>query len=230
MAPSQKRKRKATLKCPCPCCSAVLSEKTIERHLGGTHLPTRIEVTRTAASSHKRWCPEVISVSNPSSDLSSDSSDLSSDSSDAESTQTGAFEIRVGMIELEQPHIEPDTVNDIVNDSQVRSDTEEDALEQIVQESWSGHHSRVDDYESDTEAEDFNEDSALPRQIKGGDSDSDLDSEFEWKDTGMHNGLELDDLIDEDLQRIIAEFGVLTLIVSKVVISLIILLFSRRAF
>jgi len=150
MASSQKQKHKALSKRPCPCCSAVLSEKTIERHLGGTYLPTRIKVTRAAASSHKRRCPKPIPVSNPSSDLSSDlssdPSDLSSDSSDAESTnaesrQTGAFEIQVGGIELEQPCIEPDTVNDTVNDSQVISDTEEDDLEQIAQESWSGHHS-----------------------------------------------------------------------------------------
>ena len=56
MLPSQKRKRKLQPKRPCPCCSATLSEKTIERHVSGTHIPTRIKVTRAeAAQKHARF-------------------------------------------------------------------------------------------------------------------------------------------------------------------------------
>jgi len=85
MAPSHKRKRKALPKCPCPCCSAVLSEKTIERHLEGTYLPTHIKVACAAAAPHKRPCSEKTHISTSSSDL---SSDLSSDSSDISSDST----------------------------------------------------------------------------------------------------------------------------------------------
>jgi hypothetical protein len=180
----------------------VLSEKTIEQHLGGIYLPTRIKVTRAAAS-HKRQRPERVSVSNPSSDLSSDSDSGWSGGSGPESIQTEAFEIQVGKIELEQPCIEPDTVNQstVIDNPQIISDAEEGDFEQVVQDTWSGCHSRVDDYESNTEVEDFDKDK---------DSDSDVDSEFDWGERGMRNGLEMDDLIDEDFQHIIAEFGVLT--------------------
>jgi hypothetical protein len=50
MLPSRKRKCKLQPKRACPCCGAALSEITIERHVSGTHIPTRIKVTRAEAA------------------------------------------------------------------------------------------------------------------------------------------------------------------------------------
>ena len=88
MPASRKRKRKALLKRECPCCSAILSEKTIERHLGGKHLPTRIQVThsQTYSSSHNRRRPQSLSASDSGNDLSTDISSGSSISSDIKFT------------------------------------------------------------------------------------------------------------------------------------------------
>jgi hypothetical protein len=78
-------------------------------------------------------------------------------------------------------------------------DTDEDDLAQIVQETWFSNCSQENFYDSDDEDE---------SDIDTGnivDPDSDLESGFEGKET--HNGLEMEDLVDEDIQRIIAEFG-----------------------
>ena len=87
---------------------------------------------------------------------------------------------------------------------------------------WSGQRSRHDDHESETteDSDESDEDSILPHQkgalphqnnASDADRDSDMDSEYEWKEPGSRNGLEMDDLVDEDFQRIIAQFGVLSL-------------------
>ena len=80
------------------------------------------------------------------------------------------------------------------------SDSVADAggLEKIIQ-TWSGCRSQVDYYKSDTE----DKGEALEEDAR----DSDVDSEFEREGTRIHNGLGMDDLIDEDLQCIIAEFS-----------------------
>ena len=78
-------------------------------------------------------------------------------------------------------------------------------FEEMIQDTWSGCRARVNDYESDTESEDFNKDAASR------DSVSDVDSEFDSPEMGTRNGLEIDDLVDENFQCLIAEFGVLLL-------------------
>jgi hypothetical protein len=230
MAPPLKRKRKPLPKRACPCCSAVLSEKTIERHLGGTYVPNRIKITRAAASSQHRARSSYGSKNNSGSissnssegdssdrahyhskkksgSISSDSSE--GDSSDAESTKTasGTVEIGNGAIERPSPLIEHDTVNVTYDESHVISDTDEGGPVPTLQDTWSGRRSRNDDYEPDTDEEHSNEEGY--HQINGSDSDSDIDSasEFNWKEMGGRNGLEMDDLVDEDFQRIIANFG-----------------------
>ena len=218
MAPSHKRKRKALPKRPCPCCSAVLSEKTIERHLEGTYLPTHIKVARAAAAPHKRPRSEKTHISTSSSDL---SSDLSSDSSDISSDSTVDDFGPSGRSEAGEVELELETVNNAQTGSDPRnvngtwagsdagaragSAAGSDNLEEIIQDTWSRRRARVDDYESDTESEDFNEDA------DSRDSGSDVDSEFESPEMGTRNGLEMDDLVDEDFQRLIAEFGALAL-------------------
>ena len=217
MAPSHKRKHKALHKRPCPCCSAILSEKTIERHLEGTYLPTHIKVARAAAAPHKRCCSEkrpITSSSNLSSDLSSDSDDLSSDSSVDDFGQSGGSEAGEAELELEtvndaQAGSDPGNVNGTCAGSgagaQAGSAAGSNDFEEMIQDTWSGCRARVDDYESDTESEDFNEDAASR------DSVSDVDSEFDSPEMGTRNGLEIDDLVDEDFQCLIAEFGALLL-------------------
>ena len=74
----------------------------------------------------------------------------------------------------------------------------------ITQDTWSGHCAQVDDYVySDTEDEDFEDDQ--PHRTDTSDKDFDFDFEEEM---GTCKGLGTDDLIDEDFQQIIAEFGV----------------------
>ena len=66
--------------------------------------------------------------------------------------------------------------------------------------------------------------SSLPVNTDSRDSDSDVDSEFESPEMGTHHGLDMDDLVDEDFQHLIAEFSVSVL--SHCFTSLILLLFS----
>ena len=212
MAPSHKQKRKALPKHACPCCSAFLSEKTIERHLGGTYLPTHIKVTCAAAAPHRS---EKQPVSTSSSDLSSDSDSSCLSSVDDE-------------VELEPDNAEIGSDPGNVDGTWAGSDAGTQAgpatgpvarLEEMVQDTWSGHCARVDDYESDTESEDFNEHAngrdsdSDERDLDSDerDSDSDVDLEFDLPEMGTRNGLEIDDLVDEDFQRLIAEFGALVL-------------------
>jgi hypothetical protein len=208
MAPSRKRKRKPYPKRACPCCQVILSEKTIERHLGGNHVPNRIKVIRAAASSHNHGGPphKTNSLSDPSSDDSSDdptgsdlSSDLStvfSDSSDGEDAQTDGLELQGGSINppFNPPFNDLENINDRSDNGMDKPD-----LAEIIKETWSGRRSEMDNLDSDTDTDD-----SLPHQNDESDSDSDLD----WKEPGMRNGLDIDDLVNEDFQRIIAEFGV----------------------
>jgi hypothetical protein len=53
------------------------------------------------------------------------------------------------------------------------------------------------------EEEDY-EDNATPKRDT--EVDSDGDSEFDWQENGIRNGLGQDDLVDEDLQHVISEF------------------------
>lgn len=216
MPASRKRKRKALLKRECPCCSAILSEKTIERHLGGKHLPTRIQVTHSQAysSSHKRRRPQSLSASDSGNDLSTDISSGSSISSDIK------FTLSHHPTHSHHPDIEPEPVGSDSRsqagtdkhlfDSHVISpagtDTEEDNVPKIVKDTWSGRRSHVEDYHSDSEDDDFNK-HTFPQQGKPTHSASESDSEFEWNETGMRNGLEMEDLVNEDFERIIAQFG-----------------------
>jgi hypothetical protein len=202
MAPSQKRKRKSLPKRPCPCCGAVLSEKTIDRHVSGTHLPTCIKVTHASAAQKRAKFSGNLS-NDFLGDLSGDSSgnDLGDSDLDSEPdfTETGSDPVGVELVPaLHSPRINEHTVDPtwFENDE---NDAESKELREILETTWSGCRSRVDEYaESDAEDEDFEEDE---------DSDPDPDPDFEWEEAGKRNGLGMDELIDEDLQRIIAEFG-----------------------
>jgi hypothetical protein len=68
-----------------------------------------------------------------------------------------------------------------------------------LENTWAGCRARVDEYQSDVEEEDSDDNVA--------DADSDTESEFEWEGTRTRNGLGIDDLVEEDLQRIISEFS-----------------------
>jgi hypothetical protein len=91
-----------------------------------------------------------------------------------------------------------------VEDSE--SDAKAGGLERIIQTTWSGCRSQVDEYESDAEDEDYEENTSPP-MTNARHADSEIDSEFEWDGMGKRNGLGMDDLVDEDLERIIAEFS-----------------------
>jgi hypothetical protein len=210
MAPSRKRKRKPPPKRSCPCCSAVLSEKTIQRHLGGTYLPTHIKVTRAAATPHKRHHSEKRAVSTSSFDL---SGDISSDSSNLSSAQVESDPRNVNGSEPELEHLE-EIIPEADAGTQARSAAGSDdlELEEIIEQTWSGRRARVDDYESDTESdtdsEDFNEEGANSSDSSTGSESSDEDLDSESPEIGTRNGLGMDDLVDEDFQRLISEFSV----------------------
>jgi hypothetical protein len=214
MAPSRKRKRKPYPKRACPCCQAILSEKTIERHLGGNHVPNRIKVIRAAASSHNHGGPphKTNSLSDSSSDdstgsdLSSDLSTVFSDSSDDEEAQLDGLEIQGGSFipPINPPINDLENINPPFDDLENINDRSDNGMDkpdlaEIIKETWSGRRSKMDHLDSDTDADD-----SLAHQNDESDSDSDL----EWKEPGMRNGLDIDDLVNEDFQRIIAEFGV----------------------
>ena len=213
-----KRKRKPLPKRACPCCSALLSEKTIERHLGGRHVPNRIQVTRAAASSHPHSLNPTDSIGDLSSDVASDVSDVSSDvssvSSDHSQDKSSAVEIkRVTVVppfndinppfnNINPPFNDPETnldgdlanIDPPFNDPDTTSNLDAD-LAEIIQNTWSRR--RVDNYDEDTE------DGSL---IDDEEHDSDLEFELGSDETEMRNGLGLDDLVNEDFQRIISEF------------------------
>jgi hypothetical protein len=125
----------------------------IERHLGGSHVPNRIQVTCTASSSHNhdRHRLESTTVSNCSSDVPSDFSSDYSDISESEpnSTKTRVLEFHAGSSD---PCNEPA------------------ALSEIMQDTWSGQRPRCDDsdYGSDTTEDDSPDHNAtLPHQNNG---------------------------------------------------------------
>ena len=177
-----KRKCEPLPKCACPCCGAILCEKTIERHLTGTHLPTHIKVTHAAA--------HLDSVDNLSGDVSSDDSDDSRDSRglDIESSDANVLDIDV-LSTVNEPDNEPDAphINITVNESDA-------PCVNITQDTWSGCRAQVNDYiDSNTEDKDYEDDQ--PHQTDPSEEDFDFDFEEEM---GTHNGLGTDDLIDED--------------------------------
>ncbi|KIM39918.1 hypothetical protein M413DRAFT_29075 [Hebeloma cylindrosporum] len=201
---SRKRKRKLYPKRPCPCCGAILSEKTIERHVSGTHIPTRIKVTHAEAA-HKRARFTSNLSSDPLGDLSGDSDGNESFESDSESMLDDVLP-REGPSDLTpQPDFEPAPVNTADVDANRGTGPEREELEGTIRDTWSGRRARVEDYESDPEDEDFEED--VSRSQSPENSNSDQESEFEWEGMRIPSGLGLDDLVDEDLQQIIAEFA-----------------------
>jgi len=220
MGPSRKPKHNAHPKRSCPCCAAKLSEKTIEQHLSGTHIPTHIKVTLAEAAQKRMWLS-----GNFSGDLLGDISDdpngndLDFLHSDLESTYSDVL--------LEQEHPDPDLQDPLPDIHPACANTEADAdledLEETVRNTWKW--ARVDDYESDEE-DDGIEDAPQPQpQTSMGNSDSDPESEFEWEGMEIPHGLGMDDLVDEELQCIIAEFGELffsfmSITIAKITIQL----------
>ena len=97
---------------------------------------------------------------------------------------------------LEHPAcVDPDPVDSHIRpDAGTNTEDPEDNLAQIVWDTWSGRHFSINKHQSDSEMEEVNEG-----------SDSDL--EFEWKEMGNGNGLEMDEFVNEDFERIIAQFG-----------------------
>ena len=193
MAPSNKRKRKPLPKRACPCCGSILSEKTIEHHAAGTHVPTRINVTLVGAAQKHELSSDILAdLSGDSSDIDIESSglDFGSEKSPAPASPAAIFfaadEDRLDVVEPEIDH----------------------ELEEIVENTWSGRRATVEDYESDDEEEDY----------EGNNDASEPDSEREWEQMGVRNGLEMDDLVDEDFQRIVAEFGALLFYALKVLV------------
>jgi hypothetical protein len=179
MAP--KRKRKPLPKRPCPCCGSILSEKIILRHASGTHVPTRITVTLASASQAAH-----------------NHADLESSRSEASSSDEIADDLTGDFNEEQNLDAQPSEYLDA--DPQPSG-----GHENILWNSWSGRRSRVDKYESDDEENDYEENNPPP--IEDPESNSDIDSGGDSEEMGTHHGLGMDDLIDEDLQRILAEFS-----------------------
>ena len=190
MAPSRKRKRKPLPKRPCPCCGSILSEKTIEHHATGSHVPTRIFVTLTAAS--QKQADVELSSDIVGDLLSRDSSEVeySLQENDPENSSERSFDRN--LVINEDPLPPEEGAHGFYNPKLDLN------LEEIVQNTWSGRRATVEDYESDDEEEEFD----------GNDNASEPDSDLESERMGFCDGLGMDDLVDEDFQRIIAEFGV----------------------
>ena len=211
MLPSQKQKRKLHPKRPCPCCGATLLEKTIERHASGNHILTHIKVTH--AQKRARFS------GNSSRDLLGDLSGedelecLDSDlESDLESTHSDAMpEEGQSGLDLHEPlpDIDPAQPNTADTAQMTRgSDADLEDLEETVRNTW--QRARVEDYKSDEEDNDFED---APRRPQTNTGDSDLESESEWEGMRIPDGLGTDDFVDEELQRIIAEFGVCSFLI-----------------
>ena len=190
MAPSGKRKRKPLHKRPCPCCGSVLSEKTIERHSSGSHVPTRINVTLAAAAAHKRT------------NVDENFSGYSTDSTERDSTDSTEPNFPVPRLEP-QLQLDPKRHRELSVDwnpaeeedcDGEKDDGESRMLDDILQKSWAECLPEVDEDESDEEGD-------------SSESDDGRESGSEWGGEGIYNGLGRDDLIEEDFQRLIAEFG-----------------------
>ena len=204
MAPSNKRKRKPLPKRPCPCCGSILSEKTIERHSSGTHVPTRINVTLAAAA---RKYPNHVLVDYLS-DASTDSTDLGFSVSDLDDNPHPGPAVARNHAPGPNPEaaehayeLEPAVdLNTADEDDRDHTRVEEGRFNaKMLQDSWPARRSHVD---SDAE-----EDFFLEGKDDSGDSDSDLDFGSDCEGEGIRNGLAIDDLVEEDLQRLIAEFS-----------------------
>ena len=75
-----------------------------------------------------------------------------------------------------------------------KDDGESRMLDNILQKSWAECRPQVDEDKSDEEGD-------------SSESDDGRESGSEWGGEGIYNGLGRDDLIEEGLQRLIAEFG-----------------------
>jgi hypothetical protein len=168
-----------------------LSEKTIERHSSGTHVPTRINVT-LAAAARKRTNIVLVDYL---SDASTDSTDLGFSISDLDDKQHSPGPNAEHAFELE-PAVDLNTADE---DDRDHTRVEEGQFNaKMLQDSWPACRSHVD---SDAEED------VLEGKDDSGDSDSDLDLGSDWEGEGIRNGLAMDDLVEEDLQRLIAEFS-----------------------
>jgi hypothetical protein len=183
-----------------------LSQKTIERHSSGTHVPTRINVT-LAATARKR---PNIDPENYLSDDSTDSTDLAFSLSDLDDKPNPEAALARNpaqeyppephpehALELE-PAVDWNTADELEDAYEGRFDAETLLLDNMLRDSWSTCRSQVD---SDDEEENFE------GKDDSGDSDSDLDLGCDWEGDGIRNGLAMDELVEEDLQRLIAEFS-----------------------
>jgi hypothetical protein len=201
MAPSQKRKRKPIPKRPCPCCGSLLSEKTIERHASGTHVPTRITVTLASQKQANLKVPlpcdgDILG-------------DLSSDWGGSDSVVADDLHVIAGELHAEDGRLAADDGDEglAAEDGGLAAEDDtaggDDAaggglgVEEILRNTW---RTRVGEFDSDVEDEDFEEKNTS-------DLESETDSDWEGRDPGICNGLGMDDLVDEDLQRILAEFS-----------------------
>ena len=135
---SRKRKCKLHPKHACPCCGAMLSEKTIERHISGTHIPTHIKVMHAeAAQKHARFS------GNSSDDLLGNLSgedELECLDSDLESTHSDAMpEEGQSGLDLHEllPDIDPAQPNTVDTVEMTRgSDADLEDLEETVRNTW----------------------------------------------------------------------------------------------
>ena len=198
MAPSRKRKRKPLPKRPCPCCGSILSEKTIERHASGTHVPTRINVT-LATAARKRTNIDIFS--DPIDNISGSSSDSTErDTPDSPELNSPVPELYSPVPELKldpQQHRLPSVDwNPAYEEEDVGSDDGQSRLlDDILKRSWSACRPQVDRYDSDSEEDG-----------DGSESYDMEDSGSDWGGEEFFNGLGREDLIEEDFQRVIAKF------------------------
>ena len=167
MAPSRKQKRKPLPKRPCPCCGSILSEKTIERHASGTHVPTRINVT-LATAARKRTNIDIFS--DPIDNISGSSSDST------EHDTPDSPELNSPVPELYSPVPE------------LKLDPQQHRLPSV-------------DWNPAYEEEEVGSDDGQSRLL-----DDIEDSGSDWGGEEFFNGLGREDLIEEDFQRVIAEF------------------------
>jgi hypothetical protein len=204
VAPSQKRKRKPLPKRPCPCCGSLLTEKTIERHASGTHVPTRINVTLAFAAAAQKQTKFLNNLSG----------DSSANGLDSDLESTLAHKSDLESVDPDPTTNAADADHHTFDDNHTfddKSHAKTENVEKIVQSTWLRCRSRDDEYESEVEdTEESEEDGSRPKTNAVA-TDSDIDSEYEGEGMRIRNGLGMDDLIDEDLQRIIAEFSAFSL-------------------
>ena len=139
------RKKKPVLKHHCPCCGEYLTKKTIDRHLTGKHLPTRIQVTLSKQnrdssvgnfSSSNLSSSDVSNLDSDNGEVDMDDGEINSNTSDLEFNKD---------VNFEHDNFEYDAVN-----MEENFETQH-TIAEVISNTWSGRRAEVHEHESDTD-------------------------------------------------------------------------------